>query len=569
MGAALAVDDGAPGASRRRTLADPRLAVVAFALVESIAFPILLHLGRTRWFTGDDWFFLVSSRSRRVRILLTPNLYGHWLTLPLLAYRFLWWRFGLSYEPYLLTVIGLHLVAAALLRAVMRRCGAGPWISTAAATIFVFLGSGAEGIFSPVQITFDGALVFGLAHLLLADHEGNVDYRDALGLLCGLAGLMCSNVAIAMVVTVGIAVWWRRSWRVALLHTVPLAAIYLAWWNTYARSAHSLLAKRATLGELVPFTWKGWRQTFDGLEHSSSLGLLLFVVFVVGLVVAFTRAADRRRSAAAVALAVGAVIFIASVGLIRASPNITSRTEARYISRYVNVSAAMILPALAVAVSALSRRWRIVSPILLVVLLLGLPANYDGLARYNAVSQRATERRFLVLAHSPLLRQLDPWLRVSPGATGYMRVGWMIAGVRSGRIPTPPHVSEREAATAALTLQLSRYGVGRRHGRCRPVLTDTVVLQTGDRLIAKHGSFRFVAVTESGATSGPLGIKSPRHYRVVAGPLTLRVFLERPQHRHVLAECAPPPPRAGWTTSSTGGTAAPERRLVRQPRVRR
>jgi len=124
----------------------------------------------------------------------------------------------------------------------------------------------------------------------------------------------------------------------------------------------------------------------------------------------------------------------------------------------------------------------------------------------------------------------------------------LIAGVRSGRIPTPRHVSRREAATAALILQLSRYGVGRSHGRCRPVLTKTVVLQTGDRLIAQHGTFYFVAVTDSGGKSAPLRVKSPRRYRVFAGPLTLRIFLDRPRRRHVLAQCAPPPSRTATTT---------------------
>jgi hypothetical protein len=535
----MSVDGASLESSPRIRVADPRGALVAFGLVEVIALPVLLHFGRTRWFIADDWFFLVSSKSSRLKIFLTPNLYGHWLTLPLLTYRLLWWLFGLNFKPYLSVVIVLHLVTAALLRAVMRRCGAGPWISTVAASIFVFFGPGAEGIFNPVQITFNGALVFGLAHLLLADHTGKVDYRDFLGLACGLAGLMCSNVGIAMVATVGVAVWWRRGWRTALLHTVPLASIYLAWWFTYARSAHRILARRASVGELGPFIWKGWRATFDGFGHFPLVGLALAAIFVVGLVVASTQAADRRGSAAAAALAVGAVIFIASAGLLRASSSISNTSQVGYISRYVNVSAAMMLPALAVAATALARRWRLLAPIMMVLLLIGLPANYHDLATYDAGFPRSAQRRFLVLAHSPVLRQLDAWMRVAPMGSGYMRAGWLDAGVSSGRIPMPRHVTAHEAATAALNLQLSRYEVGRGHGVCRPVRGKTVALDAGDELIAARGIFDVVSVTESGATSAPYHVIAPRNFRIFAGPVKLRVFRERAQRRHVLARCAP------------------------------
>ena len=65
--------------------------------------------------------------------------------------------------------------------------------------------------------------MFGLVQLLLADHEGPIDRRDWLALLAGLAALMCSGVAIAMVLVVGIAMLLRRGWRIALLQTVPLA----------------------------------------------------------------------------------------------------------------------------------------------------------------------------------------------------------------------------------------------------------------------------------------------------------------------------------------------------------
>ena len=61
----------------------------------------------------------------------------------------------------------------------------GPWIATAAASLYVLFGSGSQDILIAFQITFTGVLVFGLIQLLLADHAGPIDRRDGLALLAG------------------------------------------------------------------------------------------------------------------------------------------------------------------------------------------------------------------------------------------------------------------------------------------------------------------------------------------------------------------------------------------------
>src|SRR6185369_9091996 len=124
----------------------------------------------------------------------------------------------------------LHCVAAALLWLVMGRARVRPWTATIVASAFVLFGAGAQDILWAFQIAFTGALVLGLAHLLLADHDGPVDRRDWFGLAAGFLALLCSGVAVTMVVVVGLATLLRRGWRIAVLHTVPLAAVYGAWW---------------------------------------------------------------------------------------------------------------------------------------------------------------------------------------------------------------------------------------------------------------------------------------------------------------------------------------------------
>ena len=71
----------------------------------------------------------------------------------------------------------------------MRRAGVRPWIATLTAAVFVFFGAGAENILIAFQITFVGSFVFGLAQLLLADHDGPINRRDWLGLARRARGL--------------------------------------------------------------------------------------------------------------------------------------------------------------------------------------------------------------------------------------------------------------------------------------------------------------------------------------------------------------------------------------------
>ena len=189
-----------------------RLAMAVFCAVEAVAFAWWLLLGRGTWFNFDEWVFL-TGRGLGAQDLLAP-FNGHWSTLPTLAYRLLFGVVGLrSYAPYLAVTISLQVTTAALLRVIMRRLGIGPWIATAAASLYVLFGAGAENVLWAWQMSFVGALVFGLVHLLLVDHDGPIDRRDWLGLAAGLAALMCSGVGVAMVVMVGIAALIRRGWH--------------------------------------------------------------------------------------------------------------------------------------------------------------------------------------------------------------------------------------------------------------------------------------------------------------------------------------------------------------------
>ena len=230
-----------------------RAAVGVFVVVAAASVPLRFSSTHGAWFTVDDWDFLAQRRVGNLGDLFRAH-YEHWSTLIVLAYRALWSAFGLHYRPYELFAIALYLAVAALARVVMRRAGVGPWTATFAASLLVLLGIGIENNF------FTSAFAFGLTQLLLADHEGPLDWRDYLALAAGLAALMSSGLGTTMVFVVGVAMLLRHGWRIALLQTAPLAAIYLIWLAAApnGQSASSLHAQG--LGDVVSFVARGLRR---------------------------------------------------------------------------------------------------------------------------------------------------------------------------------------------------------------------------------------------------------------------------------------------------------------------
>ena len=211
--------------------ASTRPAMTTFLAGEIVALVVFMFFSRRMWFGGDEWNFLVARTGGNLHDLFLPFYEHHWVTLPVLVYRGLWWVFGLrSYRPYQLVIVALHLTAAYQLRSIMRRVDVRPWTATLFAFTFLFFGRGYLNMVSPFQMTLVGSLVFGLAHLILATHDGDLDRRDAWGLAAGGAALMCSGVGITMAMTVGAAVLLVHGWRRALVHTVPLACAYIIWF---------------------------------------------------------------------------------------------------------------------------------------------------------------------------------------------------------------------------------------------------------------------------------------------------------------------------------------------------
>jgi hypothetical protein len=522
--------DGARSWMRSRPDRSPRAraAGLAFAAVEAIALPLMLWWDRGTWFQLDDWDFIAARTGGNVGDLLRPH-FEHWTTLPILAYRLMWAVFGLrTIVPYEALVVIAHLAVAALLRVVMRRAGVGPWLSTLAATVFVFLGAGAENILVAFQITFVGSLAFGLVHLLLADHDGPVDRRDLLGLLAGLAALMCSGVAISMTITVGYAMLLRRGWRIALLHTVPLGAIYLLWQSFAPQEAAPAYYHTNSPLEVLRFVAVGLRASFGGIGQLPGVGIALALVLILGTAVALRSGsldALRRQAAAPVALFAGAITFLMITGFYRSGQSnglaLIYRgfgPEHARTPRYIHVVVAMTLPAIALAAQYIIRHRRQAAIVVVAVLVAGLPGNIDKLVHYANRSPIIQARRPYILAapRLPIARRLPRSVSLAP----FLSLGWLIDSVPSGRLPNPGPRSPAANARETLDLTLGASDVPQTE-RCRTLVAPTTrVFAKGDRITLRSGAVRMLTVGAPTTAAKPL---TPSTVVVLAGPLRVRI----------------------------------------------
>lgn len=501
-----------------------------FWLAVVVAVPVIRYLGRHQWFFLDEWDFLAARRLSDPQALFEPHS-EHWTTLPIVVYRVLYRITGLNhYWPYQAVAIASHLGVVILVRATMIRVRTDPWLATALAVLLLFLGSGQSNITWGFQITFTGALLLGLAQMLLADHDGAFDRRDGLALLCGLGAIMCSGVGVSMVIGVGVAVLVRRGWRMALVQTAPLGIVYAAWYLIAEPS--NATAQRATMRTTATYARDMVTNTFVQLGQSWLWAVALTVAVAAGAVVAVQRRhartpADGARLVAQVpplvlGTLVGAAAFVVSTSVGRST---VASLAPPTVDRYVYVVAVLTLPALGMALSPLVRGHIWVRATVVVFLLVGLPGNIADLrpqgddlflsgdaATWSQVAALAAEGGY------PPSAQPNDFL--APEVT----MGWLQAAVADGRMPTAATVDPRLRAVVDLNTSIANEPAPRKEPCRRRPITKALTASRGQQLRIR-GSQATVIVPSLG---GPLASRTfygeeEVVLTVLRGPLHLRL----------------------------------------------
>jgi hypothetical protein len=209
-----------------------------------------------------------------------------------------------------------------------------------------------------------------------------------------------------------------------------------------------------SLSGIRQFVTSGSVNAYAKMGQVPGVGAALALVLVVGLILLWSGSAEvalRRRIAAPTALLVGAFLFLAVSGYGRSAFGVDYAHE----SRYVHLVAAMSLPAIAVAADALARRWRFLTPVVLVLLVVGIPGNLAAVdPTGNQVFTLGDRNGLLRLASSPFMHRVPRSVHPIPVTAYDVTVGWLLDGIAAGRIPPGRPLSPVDDATLMLRLVL-------------------------------------------------------------------------------------------------------------------
>lgn len=494
-----------------------------FGALVIVAGPLLLfHYGTYHWFHRDEWAFLSESAGGGDawhRYLHDPFGGAHWVAGPRLIYQGLWHLVGMTaYKPYQLFVVALHLGLAVLIHGVMRRAGVRPWLALPAAGLFVIGGPGATTTVWAFQMSIVGSMTFGFAQLVLADHDGPIGRRDALGLACGLLAITFSGVGVTTTVAVVVATLVRRGWRAALVHGGPLALVY-GTWAAVTGAQTSGGAGRPSLDVVWEWLWESALGTVLAVSGWSLTAWMLAAILLGGLVVLWIDrrstpgASLRTRVAMPAGLAVAALFFATSTALGRAQAG----TQLARSDRYLYIGAALLLPLLATSAEALTRRWRAVGPVVAVLLLLPVPSN---LARIESRGIEAgifgpdymAKREYILrtVVRMPFADDVPTDVQPVPDPFAYgVDIGFLLGAVRDGKLtPTTMSLTPRMENEFRVRLGVAQRAAPTPTRGCQtfdePVLIDPA---KGD--VIHLGSQAVVTTARDGKQSSPGVLLNP------------------------------------------------------------
>ena len=234
-------------------------------------------------------------------------------------------------------------------------------------------------------------------------------------------------------------------------------------------------------------------------------------------------------AAAPVALALGVPVFLFTTGIDRGAGG-ASFAES---SHYQDIVAALLLPALALAVDAILRESRAWGVVALAVLVAGIPGNIavaSRVAHDEEALTRGLRHTLLSVPRDPLAANVPPALRPDPNFSRLVTLGWLRAGVRSGRVPPTRSSNPREISANRLRLSLMELD----HASgfpCHPLRQPIVVrLAQGDSVGIRGSVAVTLLATPTAPESPPLPFgyalinQSVAHTLVaVAGPLAILI----------------------------------------------
>jgi hypothetical protein len=432
-----------------------RAAVLLFAGVIVCSAAFLFYCARDLWFGGDEWF-IITDRGLTTgpgHLGLFQPHFEHWSTVPILAFRALYSVFGLrTYWPYIGLTIVVHLAIVVLLWLVMIRARVDAWVATCACAVFAIAGTGFENLTNAWQVQLIAPLALGLAAILVAPASGRrFTPRDGLAALLMSVAMMCSGVALPMLVTVALVLLVRRGWHVALATAAVPAALYGWWYLAYGR--HGPRVAKPAPGKIPAFVWNGLTDALGDVARAEAVGVVVVLAVVAWVAYRLVRHGFEPDLTVPLALAIGGVLFLVGTGYRRG--NLFGIDPAQ--SRYAYVTIAFVLPLVARAGQALFRgtHWqRALLVVVTVALVVGQARKLDhqaDLARPGKQSDRGA-----VLATAALAREGRRFLLHRPLSAfePEVTVDEIVAMDHDGKLPPLDEATTRDFLTVLARLDV-------------------------------------------------------------------------------------------------------------------
>lgn len=305
---------------------------LVFGGLAALAFVTLLAFARDMTFRYDEWDF-IGNRSLQDPIGLMRPYNEQWVTVPAAIFRAIFAVVGMhSYLPYLVVLLGLHVLVAArvgrLVRFVSGRFG-----GLVAAALVLFLGVGNENLGQAFQI----GMVLATATGFWAIEELVVERRPVAAGLLLLIGLACHAVAAAFL-AMALVLALRQSRRALAAILIPLGGA-AAWFLVFDLPV--MTARAGSFADALPsipvFVVNGVLGATGAVFGLSTLaGALILVPLVFAAWRWFPRPAHPDLAAAGL---VGLIVEYALVAVSRAEFG----PESVLWSRYLYVAVPLVL----------------------------------------------------------------------------------------------------------------------------------------------------------------------------------------------------------------------------------
>ncbi|MDP1793682.1 MAG: hypothetical protein Q8K63_06045 [Acidimicrobiales bacterium] len=343
----------------------------------------VVYCARGQWFFGDEWDFLVFRGIRGTHLLgLWAPHNEHWSTIPILLWRAVFHFVGIgSYWPYMGLLFAAHLLAVHFLWRILKRLPhVSPALAVAGAAVLGLYGAGWEDLLWAFQIGFVGSLAFGLGLVAAIDEHGSTN-RVAAVSVGAVLSLMMSGISVVMLGVVGLTALGKWGWRKALEVTVPAGAVYAFWFTRYGQpSIDAQDQLHGTLSDIPRYVVGGVGGTLGEFVGQRSIGTYLLIA--LGAVTVWFLRRWIRTAPEALAMAAGGVALYVVISQGRgALPQPAT-------SRYLYLSAGLLIPIVVVAIAEATKRWKGAQIIAVVATLAVVVVGARGLERESQVQRR-------------------------------------------------------------------------------------------------------------------------------------------------------------------------------------